>query len=1053
MSKKQIRKYVYTPGTTVPLVNGTVVIPGYWPLERILLITNLTQGVILFNFADQLNTGGTVSFKPGGVSTTDSSVVSYGYDVNNNVPTNAAKVQSITNSNTGVDTMAGTGETTITFTTVSTVGHSASDSLSILVEDQYQVVRIWSDFGTDAVERTRVAAPQSMIDADFEFGIQATKWGNFQLVNRYPSVYEQVTPDFTVGNVISDGNTPSLITIYSAGHGLSVGNAFTVSQLLTTVSGFSAAQGSFLAISANTNFFSYYAKTISSAVGSAGTNLAIPGTQVRAGAIFTGTTLPVTYLATDGATPSTITLTFSGPHGFVPGMPLLINANPSFGANSMLTNLSGAYYTKQILDSNTASFTARGVVGSAGGNINISAAAATAQITVYTRPDGFFTHRPGDGGVILGTSSPVHGTTAIRQTKKVFRYQSGKGYMYTTGVLFAPNYDITSITAAGTTSGSVITCTTSIPHGLQIGSQVKILGVSTSGYDGTYTITGVVSDYTVQFLVAAGITLGSNTSWIGNPTTGQVNAAPKLFMYKWYGSCLRTGPHDDTNGMFMEYDGQTFNCVKRTSTLQLAGTISVTPGSNYVVGDNYTLWQQQLVIGDKIIIKGMVYRVSAIPTEHLIAVTPAYRGVSATSGNYLWKVQEERASQPQFNYDTVDGSGSLNNPSGYLMDPTRVQMVGIQFTWYGAGFMDFMVRGVDGNYIIIHRMKQNNVNVTASMRSANLPARYAVVNEAGVSVTSIPLGGSYSVPASGATSIPVANASFFPMSGTVMIDNEIFTYSTRTTSAVNGAYQLTISGRATGSLSTSANVSVYTGGGTQTFYGQLSPSLHTSGAGVELIGLTASPTMSHWGSAYIADGGFDFDRGYVYSYSVTNANITSAGTTVMGMRLSPSASNAIPGDLGDRELLNRAQLLLQSITMNCSSKTTQGNVAVLVQGWLNPNNYSVSSQTWTNLNSSAQGNQPSLTQVTAAPVFGGFSSTLPGPGEKIFEFIYDPLQQNFRDLSHIKELSQSAIGGRATYPDGPDTLYVVCTALANASIGATFVSNVHVTLQWNENQA
>jgi hypothetical protein len=32
------------------------------------------------------------------------------------------------------------------------------------------------DFGTDAIERMRVAQPQAMLDADFEYGLQPTKW-------------------------------------------------------------------------------------------------------------------------------------------------------------------------------------------------------------------------------------------------------------------------------------------------------------------------------------------------------------------------------------------------------------------------------------------------------------------------------------------------------------------------------------------------------------------------------------------------------------------------------------------------------------------------------------------------------------------------------------------------------------------------------------------------------------------------------------------------------------------------------------------------------------
>jgi GDP-L-fucose synthase len=39
-----------------------------------------------------------------------------------------------------------------------------------------------------------------------------------------------------------------------------------------------------------------------------------------------------------------------------------------------------------------------------------------------------------------------------------------------------------------------------------------------------------------------------------------------------------------------------------------------------------------------------------------------------------------------------------------------MQMLGIQYTWYGAGFVDYMIRGSDGNWVFAHRIKNNNVN-------------------------------------------------------------------------------------------------------------------------------------------------------------------------------------------------------------------------------------------------------------------------------------------------------------------------------------------------------
>ena len=108
-----------------------------------------------------------------------------------------------------------------------------------------------------------------------------------------------------------------------------------------------------------------------------------------------------------------------------------------------------------------------------------------------------------------------------------------------------------------------------------------------------------------------------------------------------------------------------------------------------------------------------------------------------------------------------------------------------------------------------------------------------------------------------------------------------------------------------------------------------------------MISNTASPNISHWGSAYLTDGNFDEDRGYLFSYAATGLSLTTTRQTVFLLRLAPSVSNALTGDLGDRDLLNRAQLLLDGIeiTSNPASAGDQGQL--VVQGVLNPQNLSL----------------------------------------------------------------------------------------------------------------
>ena len=1044
MAKKQIKLYKFTPGAAN---SGTIVVPGKVDLFSILLITNVTRGVILFNFADAANTGATVSYKPGGVptSTTDTTVVGYNTDPSSNGYLNnqLAQLQNAIN---------GQGETTITIKNVDTSSHSATDQISIYYEEKFTYVKAWNDFGTDAIERQRIAAPQSQIDADFEYGLQLTKWQGTELVTFWPSTYEVPGLDVTVSNISTDGTSPqSVISVntYPVIHGLTSQAPFTIQSLDINAPGYTRAQGTFV-LNSNTSpySFNYYAKGVVTPQSQNSANGVIisPRTIMRYGGFYSNAVLPATQFSSDGTTQSNITVHFSSPHGFTPGMPVLVQASPTYNSNQF-AGLSGGYFCNNFPTPYQITFQARGTVNT--GGVNVAPSISTNQFAVYARNDGYMLHRPGDGGIIIGTGSPVHGAAGIRQTKKYFRYQSGKGLFYTTGALFAPNYDITNVYAI---NGSVasgtgnIVVTTSIPHGCQIGAVIRMEGINTSGYNGQYTVQTVLGDN--QLAVTAIQTLGA--------TIGDVGKVPKLFMFQWTGAKVQTGPHDDANGMFLEYDGYYFNCVRRTSTLQLAGTATFTPGSSNITGIG-TLWTSQLKIGDKIIIKGMVHRVNYVFNNTQISVTPSYRGVTVTGGNYIWLVVDTRVNQQNFNYDVVDGgllfSNGLN-PSGYRLDPNKVQMIGIQFTWYGAGFMDFMVRGPDGNFIIMHRMKQNNVNNTASMRTANLPVRYQIVNESSQGVSRIVNVNM----ATTDTQMQIDDATYWPNSGYVFCDYELMYYSTINK---NASPYPTISG-----ISRLSSIPLFVGGTNQSFSGRPDKVVHSVGAGVELISCTASPTMSHWGSSYIMDGGFDFDRGYQFTYTANTVVVTANTTSVFGLRLGPAASQGTCGDVGLKDLLNRAQFLMQKIDVitPVAAGTTPGtaNTTVLVTGIINPSNY-FNGENWQNIDTVALGSQPSFIQVAATPTFtGGYTASgeqipVTGtgqkalPGEKIFEFVTTTGTNGTLDLKGVKELTQSVIGGRGAFPNGPDVIYVNLTLLPATSTAT--LGNVSVVLGWNEAQA
>ena len=620
---------------------------------------------------------------------------------------------------------------------------------------------------------------------------------------------------------------------------------------------------------------------------------------------------------------ATMQIDFATPHGLVPGNAFLVVIQSDDGANNHIL-ASGPFLATAIPSPTQLRYQVRspGAITDSGW-----------QGFVYGRPDSFFVHRPFDGGVQLGTGGPAHGAQAIRQSKKYIRYQSGKGCMYTTGALFAPSYDLLTVTSNGLTQGSTITVTTDdVDHNLQVGAKIRLIGIATSGYDGTYTIASITNERT--FTVLATIALGG--------TTAEFTDQPQVSLYQWNGATVRSGIFDDQNGIYWEYDGQTTNAVQRTATRQLAGVVTVTPNSNTVTGTGCR-FREQVKAGDRIVIRGMTHVVSSVASNTSMFVTPDYRGVNTSQGVKVCAVVDKKAKQSEFNRDKMDGNGK----SGYNWDVSKMQMIGIQFSWYGAGFIDYMARGNKGDFVFAHRMRNSNINTEAFMRTGNQPVRYEVTNEG-------PNGRLELDMTTVQTTVPLVDASFFPATGgTVFIDNEIITYTGKTGDTLTGATR-------------AATLTNFNAGSTRN-YTAGAATTHFRNTGVVLISNTASPIISHWGSAYLTDGNFDEDRGYLFSYASTGLSLTTTKQTVFLLRLAPSVSNALTGDLGDRDLLNRAQLLLDGVEITTDVPGAGVNGQLVVQGVLNPQNYPIDPADigWGDLKGPAQGGQPSFAQIAA----------------------------------------------------------------------------------------
>lgn len=237
---------------------------------------------------------------------------------------------------------------------------------------------------------------------------------------------------------------------------------------------------------------------------------------------------------------------------------------------------------------------------------------------MYVRPSGYSLHRPFDGGVEMSTGSGNWFGQIIRQTRKYFRYQSGKGIQTSFAINFKPSIDIESMTRFSATQAE---CVTRRPHNLVSGLFIQVSeaqdseGNTSNIYNGAFQVT--VVDLTT-FRISA------NTA-IPEGVESKAYGFPQFHVTSWSNGAIRSGMFDFQNGMFFEFDGQDLYCVRRSSTQQTAGTISALRGSELIFGEK-TKFTAQFDVGDYAILRGQTYKIIDIQDDTTMSVRPEYRG-------------------------------------------------------------------------------------------------------------------------------------------------------------------------------------------------------------------------------------------------------------------------------------------------------------------------------------------------------------------------------------------------------------------------------------------
>jgi len=942
----------------------------------------------------------------------------------------------------------------------------------------------------DAVGKFRVSQPQALIDTDFEYGIQPTKWESISLQNNRQSVYYVPQQPLNVTSIT--GTTTLTITVSAA---ITIAANTPIYIQNATDPNANGWWFTDAGVSANTTF-----TVVPTTACTAGEKFSAATTYVYAGFFYSSCGIG---LGASNVGPgfsnvgSTITVTTTNPHGLSKGS--LIYVRNTVGPSSA-TNINGAYVVTTVPTASTFTYvsangtpvfavfpagasittvdtagafsvtaltsgtmavgqlvivsgTNTGGSGLIAGNYRISATNGTTTFTlrttagaaivttagannntgltftssvgnsssatvtttnfsttnVYSRPSGYVEPRAFDGGVAFSAGAAVPNQQLIRQTRRYFRYQSGKGIQFSTGSSLQPTLFVSSIASVGAT----VTVTTRYAHSLAIGTVVRVSGVTPTTFNGDFTIVSVPTPNTFTYTAASsiGTVTGAGQNIRVNPIT-------------WFGAQNRLGFFDQQNGLFFEYDGQVLYAVWRSSTSQINGTVQVFQNSSSVIGTG-TLFSTQLTPGDFIVIRGQSYRVLTIASDTSMFISPEYRG-SSISNAVVSRTVDVKVPQSAWT-DPLDGTG----PSGYRLDLTRMQMWYIDYSWYGAGFIRWGLRTSKGQITYVYQQTNNNVQFEAYMRSGNMSAHY---ESSGLNpVTTL----STTLLSSNTTSMTVGSTAAFPSSGSVRLITasqtgaiEIISYTGKTATSFTGLTR----GVSGGSAATTFTVSA------------------TAPISVEYADNDTAAALSHWGSSVIMDGQYNDDKSLIFNFGtnsqLTLATSTSQVTPIIAIRIAPSVDNGITGILGNKEIINRMQLQLVELGV-----VTSGPVLInlILNGY-------VSGGTWTSFTTPVSAGvgaySSSLAQIAVNSLNTG---TLVG-GESVAAAFTNTNGQTTLDLLQVRDLGNSILGGGTTntvptsyagvYPDGPDILYVCATNVVTAA-----TPTILARLSWKEAQA
>ena len=271
MAKKILFKYTFDAS------ENTVVFPDIYAQKRFLLITNVNTGDIIYSFNDPAAGFTSVAFDYDAVTTT----VVLAYD---------------------------------------TTAMSDTDNLQVFIEADEQTMRPSPTF-TDPVSKLRVSNPENLIDTDFEYSLQSTRWETLELTANIPTFFNRNGDLDVEVNTILIQTGSNIVTVATVDpHGFQRGQ-----PVLVSGSAITSCDGGFIVSSVpDANTFTYISKSTQASGGSIKTSY----TQIFPGSIYSGTEFKlenVGGIVSDELTPSTLTVSTIYPTKFTNGTKLALS--------------------------------------------------------------------------------------------------------------------------------------------------------------------------------------------------------------------------------------------------------------------------------------------------------------------------------------------------------------------------------------------------------------------------------------------------------------------------------------------------------------------------------------------------------------------------------------------------------------------------------------------------------------------------------------------------------------------------------------------------------